>query len=513
MAGKASDTVLQEWVDYRTLPNNTNKNWWLDPGLRWNIFYCIGLCGTLFFNGYDGSLFNGLQAIEAWQTYFDNPSSTILGLMNSAGYLPGILASPTSDQFAYYFGHRASVWVGSVFVIGGAILMSRSTSTGKFCGGRVIMGFGTSFVLTVAPSLLQEIAHPRLRAQMGAFYTGVYYNSAVISASTCLGCLNLGLADSLLCTACRARCYAVDYMHHTRWLASRGKIDQARQVLVTYHANGKEDDELVAYELDEIQEALKFEKEGNTIRYVDFFKGRGNLHRLAINVIVAVGTNWVGNGIVSYYLSPILTSLGIGSASIQLKVLIGLQSWNLIIACTAAVFVERVGRRPLWLISTAGMLMAFTCVMGFSSAYETKGTLSMGIAAIPFLFLFYGSYSIAWTPLAYSYPVDILPFSLRTKGQAIYISTQTLAVSVNTWVNPVALAAIEWRYYAVYIAILLTMIVLIWFLFPETKGLTIEEIGMIFDKNSTVGGVAARTGNDEEAEVRSIFNDEAMDKN
>jgi hypothetical protein len=44
-----------------------------------------------------------------------------------------------------------------------------------------------------------------------------------------------------------------------------------------------------------------------------------------------------------------------------------------------------------------------------------------------------------------SYPVEILPFSIRTKGQAIFIATQTLAVSVNTWVNPVALDALAWK--------------------------------------------------------------------
>lgn len=65
------ESELHAAPDFRKISNNTNKHWWLDPctpsllftadgsrlitlcliGLRRNIFHCIGLCGTLFFNG------------------------------------------------------------------------------------------------------------------------------------------------------------------------------------------------------------------------------------------------------------------------------------------------------------------------------------------------------------------------------------------------------------------------------------------------------------------------------
>ncbi|KAL3446320.1 hexose transporter protein [Aspergillus insuetus] len=485
--------------DFRKISNNTNKHWWLDP--------------------YDGSLLNGLQSIDRWQEYFDHPGSTTLGLMNSAGFLPGIIASFTSDRISFYFGRRASVWTGSVITTIGAIIMSFSTSIGIFCGGRVLLGFGTSVALTVAPALLQEIAHPRLRAQLGAFYTAVYYIAAVISAGTCLGCIDL-VGDNAWRTPCLVQIIGpvitlvitFRMPESPRWLAKNGRLNEARRILVKYHANGVEDDQLVALEMTEIEQALAFEDQNRQVRYTDLLKGKANLQRLAINLTVAVGTNWLGNGIVSYYLSPILTSLGIGDPKTQLKILMGLQTWNLIIASTAAFLVERAGRRPLWLSSTGGMFITFAIIMGLSAGYSETGTIAMGVAAIPFLFLFYGSYSIAWTPLAYAYPVEILPYSLRTKGQAIYITTQTLAVSLNTWVNPVALEALQWKYYAVYIALQLVFFVIIWFIFPETKGLTIEEIGALFDKNSSFSGHHYDTTMSGNAEVGSIFNDRSMDK-
>lgn len=45
--------------------------------------------------------------------------------------------------------------------------MGVATNAGIFCGGRVLIGFGTAMANTVAPTLLQEIAHPRYRAQVG----------------------------------------------------------------------------------------------------------------------------------------------------------------------------------------------------------------------------------------------------------------------------------------------------------------------------------------------------------
>lgn len=50
-----------------------------------------------------------------------------------------------------------------------------------------------------------------------------------------------------------------------------------------------------------------------------------------------------------------------------------------------------------------------------------------------------------FTKILCSYCVEILTFSMRTKGAALYITISTLAVAANTWVNPIALDAIAWK--------------------------------------------------------------------
>jgi hypothetical protein len=98
---------------------------------------------------------------------------------------------------------------------------------------------------------------------------------------------------------------------------------------------------------------------------------------------------------------------------------------------------ERVGRKPLAIFSTA-LLIVFIFMFGgltagkllprlFSSKYRLTfrpafgtSTNTAGIyGTIAAIFLFQGSYSIAWTPLTMTYPAEVLNFSIRANGMAV----------------------------------------------------------------------------------------------
>lgn len=64
-------------------------------------------------------------------------------------------------------------------------------------------------------------------------------------------------------------------------------------------------------------------------------------------------------------------------------------------AVSGAFSVDRFGRRKLFLTSGVGMLISYVCITGLSGSFAQTGTKSVGIAVIPFLFLYYGSYDIA----------------------------------------------------------------------------------------------------------------------
>lgn len=123
----------------------------------------------------------------------------------------------------------------------------------------------------------------------------------------------------------------------------------------------------------------------------------------------------------------------------------GLAIWNLFLAYGGALNAERLGRRKLWLTSTGGMLLSYIVITALSGSFEASQTRSIGIAVVPFLFIFYGFYDIGWTPLPFSYGAEILPYHMRLKGLSILLSTQSIAQAFNQWVNPVALDAIQWK--------------------------------------------------------------------
>ena len=76
---------------------------------------------------------------------------------------------------------------------------------------------------------------------------------------------------------------------------------------------------------------------------------------------------------------------------------------------------------------------------------------------------------------------EIWEYSYRAKGVSMAFMTTQLAVFFNIFVNPIALDAIQWKYYLVYVAILIGITVTIYFFYPETNGHSLEEMARIFD--------------------------------
>jgi hypothetical protein len=56
-----------------------------------------------------------------------------------------------------------------------------------------------------------------------------------------------------------------------------------------------------------------------------------------------------------------------------------------------------------------------------------------------------------------------------------------LAIPFNIFINPIALESIGWRYYIVFVAFLIVMIITVYFYYPETRGYSLEQMAVLFD--------------------------------
>lgn len=90
-------------------------------------------------------------------------------------------------------------------------------------------------------------------------------------------------------------------------------------------------------------------------------------------------------------------------------------------------------------------------------------------------------YNIGWNALTYTYLVEIFPYSQRSKGIAVEQLAVRAAVFFNTYVNPIALDKIGWKYYIVYCVWILVEITTVYVMFPETKDRSLEELAFMFE--------------------------------
>lgn len=158
-----------------------------------------------------------------------------------------------------------------------------------------------------------------------------------------------------------------------------------------------------------------------------------------------------------------------------------LQVFNFIAAGSAALLVDRLGRRTLFLWSAAGMLISFIVWTACSAMFDATQASALGNTVIAFVFIFYFHYDIAYTPLLLGYPTEIFPYSIRSKGLTVELMSVYGSLTVLAFVNPIALDSIGWHYYIFFCCFDVLVLVVTWFAFPETKGYSLEEIAEVFD--------------------------------
>ncbi|KAM5344628.1 hypothetical protein ACJ41O_013163 [Fusarium nematophilum] len=469
------------------------RPWYRVPHLiKLNLLLLIPLVSSGAI-GYDGSMMNGLQTLPQWRQYFDEPRGAILGAMNSVYPAGKVVALFLVTYIADRYGRKTAIMIGAVACVAFAIMQGVSQNLHTFIAARAILGFFTSFLAQPSPILITELAYPTHRGKLTALYNTSFYLGGIIAAWCTFGTFKISSTWSWRIPSLVQgglpflQLLGIYFLPESpRWLVAHGRREEARRILTEYHAGGDSSSPLVEFEMAEIEGALTHEADAiSQNSWLDLVRSPANRRRTLIAVIVGWGAQWNGINIISYYLFLVLNTIGITEAKEQTLIngLLQISNW-LAAIFVGAMLVDRLGRRTLFLTSTAGMLVCYIIWTGLTSRFVTTQDETTGRVVLGFVFITFFFYAIAWAPLLQAYVVEIYPYTLRGRGLSIMYVSTFVGLVVGNQVNPIAMGKIGWKYYIVFCCILAVLLVAIWFLFPETKGHTLEEIQEVFEGRS-----------------------------
>ncbi|KAI1271845.1 hexose transporter [Xylaria sp. FL0933] len=475
----------------------TDRYWFQQPHLlKLNLLLLVPLLSSSV-AGYDGSLMNGLQSLEQWQSYFGNPRGATLGLVNAAQSIGSVLALPFVGVLTDKYGRKSPLFAGLIIIVVATIVQATSYTLPQFIVARAIVGFGGMFSVHPSPQLIAELAYPTHRGKYTSAFWTMYYLGAILASWTTFGCQDYQSTWSWRIPSIpQAGLPIVQLLffywvpESPRWLVSKDRIAEATELLSRYHApeQGSGEPPLVRYQLDQIIQAIHQEKIASSTGWRALISTPGNRKRTLIAFLVGFMAQWNGVAVVSYYLTLVLSTIGITSTYTQTLINGLLQVFNFAAALGAAFLVDRLGRRTLFLWSGVGMLVSYIILTACSAVVSMSGNHSAGIVVVVTLFTFFFHYDISFTPLLFGYPTEILPFNIRAKGLAVELFGIYGSLTLVSFVNPIGLENIGWKYYLLFSVLLVIFLIITYFLFPETKGHTLEEITVLFDGPEALGG-------------------------
>lgn len=148
-----------------------------------------------------------------------------------------------------------------------AAIQAASQNIGMFIASRFLIGIGIEFCILPAPVLTAELAYPTHRGKLTNLFYTTYFIGAILSSWTTFGTYrsinstwNWRIPSLLQLAIPSMQFVALFWVPESpRWLVSKGRLEEARELLVKHHAGGDDNCSLVDYEMNEIQNHLRYE--------------------------------------------------------------------------------------------------------------------------------------------------------------------------------------------------------------------------------------------------------------
>src|SRR5215210_2830021 len=432
------------------------------------LVYFFGALGGMLF-GYDTGVISGAILFISEDLRL---TPALEGLVVASLLLGAAIGAACAGPLSDRLGRRNLILIAAILFTIGAIGAALSPSVTVLVLFRVVLGLAVGTAALIVPLYLSEIAPTEIRGAISSLnqlmiVVGILLafivNALLADSGAWRWMLGLAMIPSVILLV------GMYFMPETpRWLVSRGREDQARDVLLQSRT-----EEEAEKEIRDIKEVERREEGGLRELMAPWVRPA-----LIVAIGLAVFQQIIGINTIIYYAPTTLTNVGYGNAAaIYANLVIG--AINVLMTLVAIRIIDSTGRKPLLLGGLVGMIVSLT-VLGLSTlllSEPSSPTDAVAIITLLCLASFIISFAATWGPTVWVVLPEILPLRIRGTAMGEPIFLHWIANFIVSHTFPSLLAAlgpgIPFLGYAV---IGVVAFVFVRAFVTETKGRSLEQI-------------------------------------
>jgi len=430
------------------------------------IILIVSLGGLLF--GFDMAVVSGV--VPLIKKHFDlTPLEE--GLFVSSALIGCILGVAFAGKWSDQYGRKSLLVIAGAFFLVSAIGCSVSHNflflwISRWCGG---LGVGVTSI--VVPLYIAEISPAHIRGRTVTFYqlavtigilTAYLSNALVLRYELLLYdgeywrmMFLLGAVPAFLF------CLGLFFVPESpRWLFQKGNESKAKEVLNRL-------------DMQEIIQAPLVKDRQKTSLFEPIYR-----QAILLGLLLPLFSQLSGINAIIYFGPTILLQSGLSLAgSLQAQIFFGLA--NALFTCIAIWKVDSWGRRPLYLVGTAGAALSLLLTGWLlNRGIETSGWLLI-FSILSFLLFF--AFSIG--PLKFVVASEIFPAAIRGRAMAVSVMVMWVADALIGQLTPLMLAfwGTAWTFWF-FAGCCVVAFATVWRLLPETKGKSLEAIDVYWQE-------------------------------
>ncbi|WP_051260337.1 sugar porter family MFS transporter [Corynebacterium sputi] len=461
----------------------------------------VAALGGLLF-GYDSAVVNG--AVNALGRVYDI-SSGLLGFAVASALIGAATGALTAGRIADKVGRIWVMKIAAVLFFSTAIICALAPEgtfgLWVFIIFRLIGGAGVGFASVIAPAYIAEVSPARIRGRLGslqqlAIVSGIFLalliNSMLARAAGGSGeTLWFGLEAwrwMFLVVAFPAIIYGVlafTIPESPRFLVAKQRIPEARKVLSLLLGEKN-----MEFTIDRIQQSLDAEKDPSWKDLKN--KKTGKIYAIVwVGLGLAMLQQFVGINVIFYYSNVLWESVGFDeSQAFTFSVLTSII--NIATTIVAIIFVDKIGRKPLLIIGSSGMIVSLTAmaiVFGASPVVDSEPVLTGagGPIALVAANVFVIAFGMSWGPIMWVLLGEMFPNRIRAAALSLATFGQWMTNFLVTVSFPGLRDISLGMTYGIYAVFAVISLIFAIRYIRETKGMTLEDMDKVLDEPAAIG--------------------------